>query len=123
MENKFPELDQLELEKLRKEVSQLRSKVESYEQILKDNDLLDAVPTASDVELLCINQLSKYKKATDAGAVLSLEEVKIVDILHKQVLLARGKAVPDEGKKKGKKKEEKQDLGKLLAIAGEKIEE
>ena len=118
----FPELSQLELEKLRKEVTELREKLQKYEQILTENDLLDSVPTASDVELLCISQLAKYKKATDSGAVLSLEEVKIVDILHKQVLLARGKA-PAEVKEKRQKKEEPMDVAKLLAIAGGKDSE
>jgi hypothetical protein len=114
------EFPDLELERLKRELLELKTKLEKYEQILKDNDLLESVPITSDAELICSNQISKYKKAVEAGAVLTLEETKILDLLVKNLLLARGKTVPDVKEKKNKK-EDKPDVAKLLQIAGTKI--
>lgn len=122
----FPELEQssdLELLRTRKELAELKAKVENYEQILKENDLLDAVPTISDAEQICVSQLQKYNDACKKGGLLTLEETKIVDLLVKNLMLARGKAVPVEQKDKKSKKVESPDLGKLLAIAGQKLDE
>jgi len=118
----FPELSQLELEKLRKENMELKAKLEKAEAVLRDNDLLEAIPSTSDAELICTSQLAKYQKATAQGAVLSLEEVKIVEIMLRSLQLARGKQVPEEKKGK-KKKDEPTDLGKLLQLAGQKLDE
>lgn len=121
----FPELQEssdLELLRTRKELLELKAKAERYEQILKENDLLDSVPASSDTEILCVKQLSKYREVVDKGIPLSLEDVKIVDILHKNLLLARGKAVPAEDGRTKKKKEEKVDVAKLLQLAGSKEE-
>lgn len=116
------EFPDLELERLKKELAELKAKVERYEGVLKEHDLLDAIPTISDAELICTNQIAKYRKAVEAGAVLTIEEMKILDLLVKNLLLARGKSIPDVKEKKVKK-EEKPDIGKLLALAGEKVEE
>lgn len=109
--NDFPEL---ELERLRKEAAELKLKVERYEAVLKENDLLDAVPTVSDAEYVCSNQIAKYRAAVEKGAVLTIEETKILDLLVKNLMLARGKAVPEV---KEKKKEAVADIGKLLKLA------
>lgn len=115
----FPDLEQttdLELLRTRKELTELKAKLERYESILKDNDLLDSAPTVSDAELICTSQLAKYQKVTANGGVLSLEEVKIVDLLVKNLLLARGKTVPVEKEKKGKK-DKQEDVAALLKLA------
>ena len=118
-----PETD-LELLRTRKELAELKAKVERYELILKENDLLDSVPTTSDAELICTSQLAKYQRTTAAGGVLTLEDMKIVDLLVKNLLLARGKTVPaEDGRKKKNKKEEQKDYAKLLQLAGQKLEE
>lgn len=110
----FPELKDKELE-------ELKAKVAQYEAILRQHDLLDTPVTISIAEQICLSQLEKYNEACKKGGVLTLEEVKIVDFMVKNLLLARGKTPPVEDKKK--KKEDKVDLGKLLSIAGEKIDE
>ena len=110
------EFPDLELERLKKELSEYKAKVEKYAAILKENDLLDEVPAVSVIEDICLSQLEKYNNACQKGAVLTLEEVKIVDFLCKNLMLARGKTPPAE--KKGKKGvHDKLDIGKLLRIA------
>lgn len=121
----FPELQEttdLELLRTRKELLELKAKVAKYEEILKENDLLDAVPTISDTEALCVKQLAKYREVVDKGIPLSMEDTKIIDLLHKNLLLARGKSVPAEDGRKKKKKEDTVDVAKLLQIAGSKDE-
>ena len=114
----FPEIDQLELERVKRELAEAKSRIEKYEQILQEHDLLEVVPSVSDSEIICINQIEKYRKACQDGAVLTLEEVKIVEIMIRSLILVRGKSIPED-KKKGKK-EEKIDVAKLLQIAGGK---
>lgn len=121
----FPELQEssdLELLRTRKELLELKAKAERYEQILKENDLLDSVPTTSDTEILCVKQLAKYREVVDKGIPLTMEDTKIIDLLHKNLLLARGKSVPAEDGRTKKKKEEKVDVAKLLQLAGSKEE-
>lgn len=112
----FPDL---ELEKLKKELSEAKAKLEKYEAILKDNDLLDSVPAVGDSEVIIRNQIAKIRNAVEKGAVLELNEVKILDLLVKNLLLIQGKAVPVEEKKP--KTPEKIDPAKLLSIASKKI--
>lgn len=114
----FPELGEtsdLELLRTRKELLELKSKVANYEEILKENDLLDAVPTTSDMELISVRELSRFNELSAKNIPLTLEDIKVIDILHKNLLLARGKAVAPEAKKT--KKEEKADVATLLKLA------
>jgi hypothetical protein len=67
---------------------------------LKENDLLDEVSQVSDTEAICTNEIAKLKVASDNG-ILTLEDVKILDLLVKNLLAIKGKSVPEE--KKGKK--------------------
>lgn len=114
----FPDL---ELERLKKELAECKAKVQKYERILQEHELMDAVPSITVAEEICLSQLEKYNDACKKGAVLTLEETKIVDFMVKNLLLARGKQVPVEDKRK-KKKEEPVDIAKLLQIAGGKEE-
>lgn len=113
--DKFPELDSLELSSLRKKLLELKSKIDKYESVLKENDLLDSVPTASDAELICVRELQRYNELSAKNIPLSMEDVKIIDLLNKNLLLCKGK-VPVVVEKKTKK-EEKQDVATLLKIA------
>jgi hypothetical protein len=117
--DKFPDLEEtsdLELLRTRKELAELKSKLEHYEQILRENDLLDSTPTVTLAEKICVSQLEKYNEACLKGSLLTLEETKIVDLLVKNLLLARGKQVPVEKDTK-KKKEDKVDIATLLKLA------
>jgi hypothetical protein len=110
----FPDL---ELDRLRKALVECKSQIEKYESILRDNDLLDSIPTVSDAEFVCRNQIAKYRLAVEKGAVLELNEVKVLDLLVKNLLLAQGKASPVVEKKVSN---EKPDVAKLLKLASTK---
>ncbi len=115
----FPELEEtsdLELLRTRKELLELKTKLAQYEAILAENDLLEDAPKiVSDAELICTRELARYNELSQKGAGLTLEDVKIVDLLNKNLLLAQGKAPVVIEKKT--KKEDKQDLATLLKIA------
>jgi 16S rRNA C1402 (ribose-2'-O) methylase RsmI len=116
---KFPELEEtsdLELLRTRKDLVELKAKLAQYEAILSENDLLEDAPKLiSDTEIICTRELARYNELSQKGAGLTLEDVKIVDLLTKNLLLAQGKAPVVVEKKT--KKEDKQDLATLLKIA------
>lgn len=119
--DKFPEVSDLELEKLRKDNAELKEKLIRYEEVLKKNNLLEVAPTVSDAEQIAIDQIIRLKRVSDSGLTFDMETVKIFEIVVKTLLLARGKAPVEE--KKTKKREEKHDIGKLLQLASTKGEE
>lgn len=120
--DKFPELEEtsdLALLKARKEIVELKVKLQQYEDILKENDLLEEAPkTVSDMEAMAVRELGRFNELSQKGAGLTLEDIKVIDLLHKNLLLARGKA-PVEVEKKTKK-EEKADIATLLKLAARK---
>ena len=79
--------------------------------------MLEEVSIISDAEAICANEINKLKIASDNG-ILTLEDVKILDILHKNLLLARGKPVEE---KKDKKRGAK-SVAELLSIVGKNSE-
>lgn len=113
----FPEIPDLELEKLRKENSDLRERLVRAEELLKKNNLLEGMPTVSDAEQIAIDQISRLKRISDSGLTFDMETVKIFEIVVKTLMLARGKAPVEEKKTK---KEAVPDIGKLLKIAESK---
>lgn len=113
--NAYPELDSLEIERLKKKVAELEVELAKAHSILRDNDLEEETANISDAEIICVNEIHKLKVASDHG-ILTLEDVKVLDILHKNLLLARGKPVEE---KKDKKKGTK-SVAELLSIVGKK---
>lgn len=111
----YPELDSLEIERLKKKVAELEIELSKARSVLVDNDLMDEVSTISDTEALCTNEIRKLKLASDNG-ILTLEDVKILDLLHKNLLLAQGRPVEE---KKDKKKGAK-SVAELLSIVDTK---
>lgn len=107
----YPELDNVEIEKLKKKVLDLEIQLAKAHSIIKDNGLEEEVPSISDEEVICINEIKKLKVASDKG-ILSFEDVKILDLLVKNLLAIRGN-VPQE--KKSKKKGVK-TVAELLSI-------
>ena len=109
--NNFPEIDRLEISKLKKRVAELEIELTKAQEVLKDNDLLDEVLKVSDTEAICTNEIAKLKIASDNG-ILTLEDVKILDLLVKNLLAIKGKTpIEDNGKKKGP-----QSVAELLSI-------
>ena len=109
--NNFPEIDSLEISKLKKRVAELEIELTKAQEVLKDNDLLDEVLKVSDTEAICTNEIAKLKIASDNG-ILTLEDVKILDLLVKNLLAIKGKTpIEDKSKKKGP-----QSVAELLSI-------
>jgi hypothetical protein len=108
----YPELDSLEISKLKKRISELEIELTKAQEVLKENDLLDEVSQVSDTEAICTNEIAKLKVASDNG-ILTLEDVKILDLLVKNLLAIKGKSVPEE---KGKGKKGVKPVAELLSI-------
>jgi hypothetical protein len=111
----YPELDSLEIERLKKKVAELELELSKARSVLKDNDLEEEISNVSEAEAICINEIHKLKVASDAG-ILTLEDIKALDLLHKNLLLARGKPAEE---KKDKKKGAK-SVAELLSIVDKK---
>lgn len=111
----YPELDSLEIERLKKKIAELEIELAKARAVLKDNDLETEVPNISDAEAICSNEIRKLKIASDNG-ILTLEDIKALDLLHKNLLLARGRPVEE---KKDKKKGAK-SVAELLSIVDKK---
>lgn len=111
----YPELDQLEIERLKKKVAELEMELAKAHAVLKDNGLEEETANISEAEAICANEIHKLKVASDYG-ILTLEDVKVLDILHKNLLLARGRPVEE---KKDKKKGAK-SVAELLSIVDKK---
>ena len=74
---------------LRNEVEKLKNEVIKYMILLKEIDS-DANPDiVSDEEAICVEQIRKIKE-NSGKRQLSTDEVKKLDILHKNLKLARG---------------------------------
>lgn len=114
----YAEFPDLEVVSLRKQVKELEAKLAQAQAVLREHDLLDAKSHISDEELVCVAQIAKYKELSDKNVPLELEDVKQFEILVKCLLSIRNKSAPVEIKKK--QKEDKPDIKKLLAIAGDK---
>jgi hypothetical protein len=113
--NVYHELDNLEIERLRKKIVELELELSKAHSLLQDNDLYEELPTTSDEEVICVNEIHKLRIASDNG-ILTLEDVKILDLLVKNLLAIRGK--PAEEKKDGKKG--KKSVAELLSIVDKK---
>jgi hypothetical protein len=108
----YPEIDSLEIERLKKRVSELEIELIKARSILEENDLADELPTISDTEAICTSEIHKLRIASENG-ILTLEDVKILDLLVKNLMIAKGKAVPEE---KGNKKKGTKSVAELLSI-------
>jgi hypothetical protein len=115
----YPELQNLEITKLRRKILDLEVEVRKCREILQENDLLDEVDNSSisNEEAICLEQIKMLKELSDK-APLTLEDVKILDLLVKNLLAIRGKAPIDDSGKKKKKPEV--NVADLLKIAERK---
>lgn len=111
----YPEVASAEVERLKKKVAELELELAKARSVIKDNDLEEEASNISDAEAICISEIKKLKIASDNG-ILTLEDIKILDLLHKNLLLARGKPIEE---KKDKKKGAK-SVAELLSIVDKK---
>lgn len=119
MSNPYESFPDLEILELRKRVRELESQLAQAQAVLRENDLLDEKVSISAEEQVCIAQIAKFKELTDNKIPFQPDDVKMFETFVKTLLSIRGKPVPTSTTKK-KKKEDKPDVAKLLAIAGEK---
>lgn len=112
----YPEVASVELERLKKRVAELELELAKARSILEENDLGEEITNISNEEAICVNEISKLKVASDNG-ILTFDDVKILDILVKNLLAIRGKSVaePKQSKKKGVK-----SVSELLSIVEKK---
>lgn len=111
------EVKKSEVEILKEEIAQLESEKVRMIDIIKKNDLEDLIEGEHIVlpeEAICINELRNLKRISDNGQFGS-DEAKIFDIIAKNYRLIKGLISDDKSKKKKMTREE---LGKLLKIAG-----
>lgn len=92
------------LKELKEENIRLRLDITALKEVLKENGL-EEYPSISDAEAICINEISRLKDLSLAGG-LSFEDTKMLEILHKNLLLARGKEVKPNNKDKKHSTEE-----------------
>lgn len=111
----YPEVASAEVERLKKKVAELELELTKARAVLKDNDLEEEVSNISDAEAICVNEIRKLKVASDNG-ILTLEDIKALDLLHKNLLLARGKPVEEKKEKKRGTK----SVAELLSIVDKK---
>ena len=88
---------------LKKRIKELENKLTKYQITLKEIDE-DADPNViSDEESICITQIFKLKVMSEERQ-LSLDEVRQLDILHKNLKLSRGESERFKSKSKAGKK-------------------
>jgi hypothetical protein len=107
--------DYPDLQIIKEDESDLRIKLAKYEQILIENDLLELVNKISDAEAICIREIQKLNQLS-ATSGLTIEDAKVFDILHKNLVLARERA----GTRKKGKKEKEVSVAELLSIVKDK---
>lgn len=112
----YPEIASAEVEKLKKRISELELELAKARSVLEENDLAEEVSSISNEEAICVNEIAKLKLASDNG-ILTFDDVKILDILVKNLLAIRGKPIVEQ---KGNKKKGAKSVAELLSIVGEK---
>lgn len=115
------EIPDLEIVKLRKEVAELKKKIGTLQDILKENGIEEVEGSShiSDEELVCQQQIAKFKELSDKGIPFAAEDTKNFEVFVKTLLAIRGKTIGTD-EKKSKKKKEEHKLADLIAIAKQK---
>jgi len=99
-----------EIKSLRKRIQELEVENTKLKKVLTDNDLADEIaniPEISDEEFICVNEIKKLRTLSETG-FLEEAEVKMLDILHKNLRAIRGMSPMDKESKKLKKADVKE---------------
>jgi hypothetical protein len=99
---------------LKKRLTELEKENAILKKYLEANGLLEEIKnlSISDEEFICVNELKKLKVLSDKG-MLTLDDIKGLDILHKNLRAIRGLTI-DNFKSKGKKKADPKELLKIV---------
>lgn len=95
---------------LNKRIQELEIQNAKYKKLLVDNEVIEEDVQINEVEIICVSEIKKLKDLSE-GRGLDLNDVKMLDILHKNLLQARGSYKEDSKKKTGPK-----DVAELLRI-------
>lgn len=109
----IPTKDNL-VDNLMSKIVELEKEIITYKRIIEDNDIdvSEYGIIISDAEYICALQIRKLKEIAEQAAFTE-EEARILEILHKNLLRARGQEVDKD--KRGKKSKPV-DIDKLLKI-------
>lgn len=91
-----------EIKSLKNELKKLKNELMKYKILLRDLDDEANPDDISDVEVICVTELDKLKKTTKERELTS-DEIKNLDVLHKNLKLARGESTRLGGNGKVKK--------------------
>ena len=92
-----------ELKALRKEIDKLKSEIDTYKKVIKDNELEDEVEGFDGIspeEKICLDGIGHLVELFKNGTYCDAD-VKNFDLLHKNLRLIRGQNT-DSKKRKGK---------------------
>ena len=78
-----------EFSHLRKQYQELTTVSTKMEQTLRKNNLLDKIMDISNVEAICIEQIQKLKEKSSM-ANLTESEIKMLDVLHRNLNISQG---------------------------------
>lgn len=103
---------QEKIKSLQSEVLKLRVEKQKLEILLSDNGIGVDPEAISDIEAVCVQQL-KMLREKSALQPFTETDSKILDIIHKNLKLARGEKIPENRSKA--KKMSTEDLKKVWA--------
>jgi hypothetical protein len=95
---------EFEKKKLHDEIQRLTNEITKLRILLKDAGVESDISDISDEEAICVEQIRMLKK-TSAERELDKKEVEKLDILHKNLKIARGEV--------GKRGQKKSKIGKM----------
>lgn len=81
-----------EIKALRDEIEKLKNIVTKYQILMKEAGVESDTNLISDEEVICVREISRLKELS-AERELSTDEVKKLDLLHKNLKLARGESL------------------------------
>lgn len=81
-----------ELKKLKEELKRLETENSKLKILLKEIDPEANVSSISDEEQICVEQIALLRKQS-SNRELTVDEIKNLDVLHKNLKLARGENV------------------------------
>lgn len=109
MNDKVKSADCSKCQELAKQLDEMAALYESLKTentklqvLLKDNGITDGVEKISDTEAICIEQLQMLKRISTSKK-FSAEDAKVLDLLHNNLIRARGGKVDDNAGRKAKK--------------------
>jgi len=94
--------EQAEKSALRKRIKELELEVSKLKLLLKEIDESASSDSVTDAEIICVKQLEILKEHSSKRE-LTQDEVKTLDILHKNLKIARGEDIRVKPKGKAKK--------------------